>query len=171
MTRLWRSSKVRCRRRQRAKSGLHTTTSYYKRRRGAHAWSWVLCCEYVPWLDTEGHDRVDNVVVVLLERLDGLLPRYVGLRHDELDVLVLDALGIHLLAIIFLLLGGLLVGVTTLDSLARLAVVVARVVVLSGGKLLGGRGLGGGVKVLDLGLTEDAVGKEVSDWRVRPTER
>lgn len=113
----------------------------------------------MPWLDTESHDRVDNVVVVLLERLDSLLPRYVGLRHDELDVLVLDALGVHLLAVILLLLGGLLLGVTTLDSLARLAVVVACVVVLGGGKLLGSRGLGGGVQVLDLGLTEDAVGR------------
>lgn len=113
----------------------------------------------MPWLDTESHDRVDNVVVVLLERLDSLLPRYVGLRHDELDILVLNALGVHLLAVILLLLGGLLLGVTTLDSLARLAVVVARVVVLGGGKLLGSRGLGGGVQVLDLGLTEDAVGR------------
>lgn len=36
--------------------------------------------------------------------------------------------------------------------------VVAGMVVLGGGELLGGSGLGGGVEVLNLGLTEDAVG-------------
>lgn len=35
--------------------------------------------------------------------------------------------------------------------------VVASVVVLGGSELLGSSGLGGGVQVLDLGLTEDAV--------------
>lgn len=40
--------------------------------------------------------------------------------------------------------------------------VVARVVVLGGGELLGSGSLGGGIQVLDLGLTEDAVGKDVS---------
>lgn len=107
-------------------------------------------------LDAEGHDGVDNIVVVLLERLDGLLPGYVGLGHDELNILVLDALGVHLLAVILLLLSSLLGGIATLDGLAGLAVVVARVVVLSGSQLLSSGGLGGGVQVLDLGLTEDA---------------
>lgn len=111
-------------------------------------------------LDAESHDGVDDIVVVLLERLDSLLPRYVGLRHDELNVLVLDALGVHLLAVVLLLLGSLVgAGVGTLDGLAAgLAVVVAGVVVLSGGELLGSGGLSRGVEVLDLGLTEDAVG-------------
>lgn len=110
-------------------------------------------------LDAEGHNGVDDIVVVLLERLDGLLPRNVGLRHDKLDVLVLDALGVHLLAVILLFLGSLVGGgVGALDGLtAGLAVVVAGVVVLGGGELLGSGGLGGGVEVLDLGLTEDAV--------------
>lgn len=113
-------------------------------------------------LNAESHDGVDDIVVVLLERLDGLLPRYVGLRHDELNVLVLDALGVHLLAVILLLLGSLVGrGVGALDGLAAgLAVVVARVVVLGLGELLRGGGLGRGVEVLDLGLTEDAVGRE-----------
>ncbi len=35
----------------------------------------------------ELHDGVDNVTVVLLERLDGLFAGAVGLVHDELNVL------------------------------------------------------------------------------------
>lgn len=40
--------------------------------------------------------------------------------------------------------------------------VVASVVVLGLGELLSGGGLGGSVEVLNLGLTEDAVGEGVS---------
>lgn len=40
--------------------------------------------------------------------------------------------------------------------------VVAGVVVLGGGKLLGSGGLGRGVQVLNLGLTEDTVGTRIS---------
>lgn len=115
-------------------------------------------------LDAESHDRVDDIVVVLLECLDSLLPRYVGLGHDEFDVLVLNALGVHFLAVVLLFLGSLVGGgVGALNGLpAGLTVVVARVVVLGGGQLLGSGGLGGGVQVLDLGLTEDAVARLVS---------
>ena len=99
-------------------------------------------------LDTQRHDRVDYVVVVLLEGLDGLLAADRRLGHDELDVLVLDPLGVHLLVVVLLLLGRLL----------AVAVVVARVVVVvrGAGQLLGRGGLGAGVEVLDLGLAEDA---------------
>jgi hypothetical protein len=45
-------------------------------------------------------------------------------------------------------------------------VIVASVVVLGLGELLSGGGLGGGVEVLNLGLTEDAVGEGVSLGRV-----
>lgn len=75
--------------------------------------------------------------------------------HDELDVLILNTLSIDLLTIVLLFLLGLLV-VTTLNSLAGLAVVVASVVVLGSGELLSSSSLGGGVQVLNLGLTEDA---------------
>lgn len=101
-------------------------------------------------LDAKCHDRVDYIVVVLFEGLDGLLPADVGLGHDELDVLVLNALGVDLLIIVLLLLSGLL----------AVAVVVAGVVVVvSGavGELLSSGGLGAGVQVLNLSLTEDAV--------------
>ena len=118
-------------------------------------------------LYAEGHDAVDNVVVVLLEGLDGLLPAHAGLGHDELDVLGLKASVVDLLAIVLLLL--LLLG--TLDGLALVTlggVVVAGVVVGGlAGELLGSLGLGLGVEVLNLGLTEDAV-LEVSH-RVLPS--
>lgn len=108
-------------------------------------------------LYAEGHDAVDNVVVVLLEGLDGLLPAHASLGHDELDVLGLKAGVVDLLAIVLLLL--LLLG--TLDGLALVTlggVVVAGVVVGGlAGELLGSLGLGLGVEVLNLGLTEDAV--------------
>lgn len=109
----------------------------------------------------ESHDRVHDVVVVLPERLDGLLAGHVGLGHDQLDVLGLQTTLVHLLAVILLL---LLLGLN-LGGLALAVVVVVVVVVtgvlalgsLGGGQLLGSGGLGLGVQVLDLGLTEDAV--------------
>jgi hypothetical protein len=108
-------------------------------------------------LYAEGHDTVDNVVVVLLEGLDGLLPAHAGLGHDELDVLGLETSVVDLLTIVLLL----LLGLGTLDGLALVTlvgVVVAGVVVGGlAGELLGSLGLGLGVEVLNLSLTEDAV--------------
>ena len=108
-------------------------------------------------LYAEGHDAVDNVVVVLLEGLDGLLPAHAGLSHDELDVLGLKAGVVDLLAIVLLL----LLLLSTLDGLALVTLgrVVVTGVVVGGlaGELLGSLGLGLGVEVLNLGLTEDAV--------------
>lgn len=105
-------------------------------------------------LNTQCHNGVDDIVVVLLQGLDGLLPADVGLGHDKLDILVLNALGVDLLAVILLL---LLLGIGV-GGLAGLGVAVARVVVLTtgSGELLGGSLLGSGVEVLDLGLAEDA---------------
>jgi hypothetical protein len=110
-------------------------------------------------LDAQRHDGVDYVVVVLLQGLDGLVPADVRLGHDELNVLLLDTVGVDVLLVILLLLIVLL-GVGRAGGLG-LAVAVAGVVVLGtagGGELLGSGGLGGGVEVLDLGLTEDAAG-------------
>lgn len=116
-----------------------------------------------PSLYAESHDGVDNIVVVLLKSLNGLLSRDVGLSHDELNVLGLEAGVVNLLAIIlFLLLLGL-----GLRGLALAVVVVVVVIVtgvgvtvaggLGGSQLLGSGGLSLGVQVLNLGLTEDAV--------------
>ena len=110
----------------------------------------------------EGHDRVHDIVVVLPEGLDGLLAGDVGLGHDKVNVLGLEAGLINLLAVVLLFFflgldfGGL--------ALAVVVVVVVVVVVtsvlttggLGGGQLLSSRSLGLGVQVLDLGLTEDA---------------
>ena len=108
-------------------------------------------------LYAEGHDTVDNVVVVLLEGLDGLLSADRSLGHDKLNVLGLKTGLVDLLTVILLFL--LLLG--TLDGLALVTlggVVVAGVVVGGlAGELLGSLGLGLGVEVLNLGLTEDAV--------------
>lgn len=109
-------------------------------------------------LYAESHDRVDDVVVVLLQGLDGLLAGDGSLLHDELDVLGLEAGVVDLLAVVLLL--DLLLGLALLVSVVVVVVVVVAGVVvtllLGLGELLGGRSLGLRVQVLDLGLTEDA---------------
>ena len=110
----------------------------------------------------ERHDRVHDIIVVLPEGLDGLLPGHVGLSHDQVNVLGLEATLVNLLAILFLIvllgLGGLCA------EFGLVLVVVAGVLTasasLSGGQLLGSRSLGLGVQVLDLGLTEDAASSQ-----------
>lgn len=105
-------------------------------------------------LYAQGHDGVDNVVVVLLEGLDGLLSADRSLGHDKLNVLGLKTGLVDLLTVILLFL--LLLGLN-LGGLALVGVVVG---VLSGtlllGELLGSGSLGLRVQVLNLGLTEDA---------------
>lgn len=107
------------------------------------------------------HDTVDNIVVVLLERLDGLLSADAGLGHDELDVLSLKSSVVNLLTIVLLLLGrlagALLNGLALVGTLGR--VVVGSLVSGLRGELLGSGGLSLNVEVLNLGLTEDAVPK------------
>lgn len=78
--------------------------------------------------------------------------------HDELDVLGLKAGLINLLTIILLILLLILLGGLALAEDLLLIVVVAGVVTsgLGGSELLSSRGLGLGVQVLNLGLTEDA---------------
>jgi hypothetical protein len=115
-------------------------------------------------LYAQSHNRVDNIVVVLLQCLDSLVAGDAGLGHDQLDVLVLKTSSINLLLIFFLLLLGI-----SLDSLALVlvGVVVASVVVtgvvvsLRGSELLSGGSLGLGVEVLDLSLTENAANLSV----------
>lgn len=106
-------------------------------------------------LHAQRHNGVDYIIVVLLQRLDSLLPRHGRLLHDELDVLALKSLFVNLLSIIIVIL--VLLGVAAINGLT-LAVVVAGVGVCLGlDNLLGGGGLSLGVEVLDLGLAEDAV--------------
>ena len=101
--------------------------------------------------------------------------------HDEVDVLWLKSRIVHLLLIILFLLILILVLVVllALDSLVVviMVVIVAGVVVglsLGAGDLLGSRGLGLGVQILDLSLTEDAVktsaavADELWDWSLHP---
>jgi hypothetical protein len=136
--------------------------SYWRTLRLQRAQKAVL---FLSHLDRDGlyaqsHDRVDDVVVVLLEGLDGLLPRDTGLLHNKLNVLGLESRVIDLLAVILLLLIFLLL----LDGLALVVTVVVVMVVTSVvvglslglGELLSGGSLSLGVQVLDLGLAEDA---------------
>ena len=57
-------------------------------------------CDY---LHGQLHNRIHNVVIVVLQRLHGLGAGHVGLGHDELDVLGLDSGLVDL--VILLLLG------------------------------------------------------------------
>lgn len=108
----------------------------------------------------ECHDRIDDIVVVLPEGLDGLLAGDVGLSHDQINVLGLEASLINLLAII-LLLFLLALGLGGLGLAKVVLVVVTSVLVtttsLGSGQLLSSGSLGLGVQVLNLGLTEDAI--------------
>ena len=105
----------------------------------------------------ERHNGVDDVVVVLLQRLDGLLAAHARLLHHQLDVLALQTRVVDLLAIVFLFLRRL--GIGRFDSLVLLAVVMASVRVggFGVGELLGGGSLGLRGEVFDFGFAEDAV--------------
>lgn len=109
------------------------------------------------YLYAQGHDGVDNVVVVLLESLDGLLSADGSLGHDKLNVLGLETGLVNLLTVVLLFL--LLLGLN-LGGLALVGVVVG---VLGGTlllrELLSSGSLGLRVQVLNLGLTEDAVSR------------
>lgn len=105
---------------------------------------------------TESHDRVDNIIVILPQRLDGLLARDIGLGHNQINVLGLKAALVNLLTVVLLLfllgldLGGL--------ALAKVVLVVVTGVLtggLGGSQLLGGGSLRLSVQVLNFGLTED----------------
>jgi len=84
-------------------------------------------------LYAESHDGVDNIIVILLERLDRLLPADASLSHDEFDVLGLESRVVDLFAVVLFLL--CLCRLASLNGLALVAVVVAGVV--AGGFLLG----------------------------------
>mmetsp|Transcript_4765 Transcript_4765/g.14583 ORF Transcript_4765/g.14583 Transcript_4765/m.14583 type:complete len:280 (+) Transcript_4765:71-910(+) len=96
----------------------------------------------------ELHDRVDNVALVDLERLDGLGARDAGLAHHELNVLRLHPRLVHLAVLAANLLDD------GLRHLRHLRLVCHhRLLELLRGRLLRLRG-----EVLDLSLAEDDVG-------------
>ena len=123
-----------------------------------------MLCSPVALLYAKRHDAVDDVVVVLLESLDGFLPAHICLSHNELDILRLQTSVVYLLSVVFFFFGSL--GSVTFDSLALVAlssVIVAGVLVgRLRGELLGGGSLGLRVEVLDLSLAEDAGVETVS---------
>jgi hypothetical protein len=110
-------------------------------------------------LYAESHDGVNDIVIVLPESLDGLLAGNACLCHDELNILGLKTSLVNFLTIILLLLLLILHRGLALAEDLLLVVVVTGVVAgsLRGSELLSGGGLGLGVQVLNLGLTEDAV--------------
>lgn len=108
------------------------------------------------FLHAQCHDRVDNVVVVLLQSLDSLFPRHTRLLHHKLNVLALQTSLIDLLAIILFLLFFFL-SFSSVNGLALAVVVAGMLSSFSSGELLGGSGLRLGVEVLDLGFAEDAM--------------
>src|SRR4051812_12872509 len=77
------------------------------------------------------HYGVDNVVIVLLECLDSLYARHVGLLHHELDVLVLEPILVHLVVLILVFLLNRLLRLAQVDGLALAAAVVMASVVTS----------------------------------------
>jgi hypothetical protein len=120
-------------------------------------------------LDTlyaQSHDRVDYIIVVLLQCLDSLLSGNACLGHNQLDIFVLQARSINLLSVILII---ILLVITLINSFAFPVVVVGMIVtrvVVSGvvvlllsGELLGSGSLRLGVEILDLGLTKDTVQK------------
>jgi hypothetical protein len=88
------------------------------------------------------------------------------LGHDQLNILVLEARSINLLSVILVLILLIITGINSLalsvSVIVVVVVIVARmimsgvVVSLSSSELLGSRSLSLGVKILNLGLTEDA---------------
>ncbi len=115
-------------------------------------------------LCTQCHDRIHDIVIVLLERLDGLLARHAGLRHDQIDILGFQTRLVHLFTIILVFVRVLAAPFERLAGPAHFrAMIVTGVSVAVAGrarlgrrKLLSSRGLRGGVEVFDLGFSKDA---------------
>jgi hypothetical protein len=116
-------------------------------------------------LSAKSHDRVDNVVVVLFQSLDGLLPRNARLCHDQFDVLTLKPILVNVLPIIVVLLAVVVVMVVIVVVIVIMALsfaVVVSGVIVCAGELLSSIGLGLRVEVFDFGLAEDAA--QESQW-------
>ena len=103
----------------------------------------------------ECHDTVNNIVVVLLQRLDSLLSADTSLSHNQLNILSLKACIINFFAIVFFLLGRFLVAFDSLALVFR-GIVVWALDLRLGCKLLSCGRLSLRVEVFDLGFAEDA---------------
>jgi len=106
------------------------------------------------------HNRIHNIIIILLQRLDRLPLTNIRLRHHQLNILLLHPLRVHRRAVIlFFLLLRLTIDARTASRGFALAVggggVVLRGGLFGGGELLGGGGLGLGVEVFDFGFAED----------------
>lgn len=109
-------------------------------------------------LYAQRHDTVDDIVVVLLECLDGLLPADAGLGHDKLNVLGLETSVVDLFTVVLLLswfARSLLNGLALVSAVGR--VVVGSLVSSLRGELLSGGSLSLNVEILNLGLAKNAV--------------
>lgn len=99
--------------------------------------------------------------------------------HDELDILVLQTLGVDFLTVIlfFLFLLGLSLALLAVVVIVVVVVVVIVIVVVTSvlslgvglSKLSGGSLLSGGVDVLDLSLTKDTAGRLDAYFPISPS--
>ena len=120
-------------------------------------------------LCTERHDGVDNIIVVLPQRLDGFLTRHAGLCRDQVNILrlqsgVVDLLSVVIVVVVFDL-AGVFRGRFALAGLGAVVatsmrIAMAGVARVGRGQLLGSTGLGRRVEIFDLGFAEDA-GKRI----------
>jgi hypothetical protein len=109
---------------------------------------------------TQCHDRIDNVISILLQCFDRFLPRHICLSHYKFNVLALQPGVINLLIIIIILFWlfdfFLALSVIVVVTSMIMTCMVARIGALSGSQLLGSVGLCLRVQVFDLGFTKDA---------------
>lgn len=127
--------------------------------------SQVYASTHTQTLHAQCHDRIDNVIVILLQGLDSLLPRDRGLRHDQFNVLGLHTGVINFLTIILVLLFVFLsiAGINGLALAMIVRVVVASVGVgISSSELRSCVGLSLRIEVFNLGLAKDTVRNELS---------
>lgn len=139
-------------------------------------------------LNTQRHNTIHDIIVILLERLDGLFATDARLRHHELDIFTLQTGVVDFLAVVvFVVFGRLVVygfafafvrGGGGVGGVVRGGGIVGAVGEgvdccaggggFLGGELLSGRGLLLRVEVFDLGFAEDdvgvAVGRLVHVW-------
>lgn len=114
-------------------------------------------------LIAERHDTVDDIVIVLLQSLDCLLPADASLGHHKLDVLRLKASVVDLFAIVFFFLHRFLLTLDGLTLVFGCVLVIGTLNLSLCGELLSSGCLGLRVEIFDLGFAEDAVIFKLTD--------